>query len=73
MELLEKYLPADKREQENFIFGFNSSDNLARNLTNKIKKIVLPSTSSIDVKKWHTHSLRTSMITHLRTQGWRLE
>jgi len=63
MDLLKKFKSENTRNQDENLFDFKSADSLAKNLDRKIKSLKLPVESSIDVMKWHCHSLRTSMLT----------
>ena len=69
MKLLMALSPEDKRNPEGKVFDFNSSHSLRVNLDRKIQRVVLPEGSSIDVEKWHAHSLRVSKRTNLKDAG----
>ena len=58
---------------EDKVFDFNSANSLRVNLERKIQRLVLPEGSSIDVKKWHAHSLRVSKLTNLKDEKWDLD
>ena len=63
IDLFNKFSSEIKSEKNGSIFNFNSASVLGTNLDRKIKTLKLPNGSSIDVKKWHCHSLRVSKLT----------
>ena len=61
------------RDKTEKVFKHNSANSLRRKLDRAIRSLKLPKESSIKVENWHSHSLRTSKLTQLRNEDWKLE